>query len=456
MLFASHSHRQEQVSAKDLTWQEVIYKCRVKLQRVPLFYDDEEGPNHMRAQSKIEEYCYELCLIEDLEDGRVHDVDEANGPPGSYEDVSKAGLRARVPIHQISKLFYTNSGTLLGIEDSSSPILLIKRDVNAGASRRLAERYQKYQHQFEDNDDNEEPGYALDMGEGKSLWDQEDENQVLPEEYDLPRHLDPEWLAFEVFTETLGEEDDLEADDSSQYGSQDELPVTPVSSPELLVEANSLATAHMEVGADKDSSRAYNSKNVKSSLSTLECLLRLTILQNYQQTSHLAVHDELLNLFLSDSAWSGSRESRQLERENARKRIGFDPFGSPTKKQLSPKTTKEGTKIGSRRDIGTPAAKSVNSLHRGGTPQRLPNTPHLDPGSPITPSSNRRPKGLSASNIPSPAPVLWTPEQQLSSMFENTYISSSTGRNTRRHTETPEDPSNRNSRATDFEAKEYH
>lgn len=441
MLFAGHSHRQEQVSAKDLTWQEVIYKCRVKLQRVPLFYDDEEGPNQMRAQNKIEEYCYELCLIEDLEDGRVHD-EEKTRQPGSYEDVFKAGLRARVPIHQISKLFYTNSGTLLGIEDSSSPVLLIKRDLNAMASRRLAERYQKYQYQFEDDDDNEEPGYALDMGEGKSFWNPEDEGQTLPEEYDLPRHLDPEWLAFEVFTEPLGDEDDFEADDSSQYGSQDESPVTPVSyPPEPVVGASSLEAVYKEVAADKvssPSSRVYNSKNVKSSLSTLECLLRLTILQNYQQTSHLAVHDELLNLFLSDSAWSGSRESRQLERENVRKRIGFDPFGSPTKKQLPPKTAEEPS-IGAKRDTSTAAPKDVNSLQGKGTPQRLPNTPHLDPRPPITPSSDRRKK---ASNIPFLGPVLWTPEQQLSSAFENTYISSPVGRKGGRRSATPEDRSN--------------
>lgn len=444
MLFAGHSHRQEQVSSKDLTWQEVIYKCRVKLQRVPLFYNDEEGPNQMRAQTKIEEYCYELCLIEDLEDGRVHDVEEQPHPPGSYEDVSKAGLRARIPIHQISKLFYTNSGTLLGIEDSNSPILLIKRDINAVASRRLAERYQRYQHQFEHNDDDdEELGYALDMGEGKSFWNPEDDDQILPEEYDLPRHLDPEWLAFEVFTEPLEDEDDFEADDSSQYGSQDELPVTPVSyPPKSVVETNSLATVYKEVAADKVTSapsHVYSSKNVKSSLSTLECLLRLTILQNYQQTSHLAVHDELLNLFLSDSAWSGSRENRQLEREDARKRIGFDPFGSPTKKQRSPKDAEGGPIIGTKRASGVPATNEVNSLQRRGTPQSLPSIPRLDPGPPVTPSSNRR---LKASNIPSLGQVLWTPEQQLSSAFENTYISSPIERKAGQRAETPKDPRN--------------
>lgn len=437
MLFASHSHRQEQVSAKDLTWQEVIYKCRVKLQRVPLFYDDEEEEGHgtkqMRAQNKIEEYCYELCLIEDLDDGRVHEMEETNRPPGSYEDVPMAGLRTRIPIHQISKLFYTNSGTLLGIEDSNSPILLIKRDINATPSRRLAERVEKYRHHFEDSDDDEESGYALDMGEGRSFLKPENEERALPEEYDLPRHLDPEWLALEVFVEPL-EVDDFEADESSQYDSQDELQTQPESPyPESATKTDSLAKLNRKVGVTKTSplpSQPHSSKNVKSNLSILECLLRLTILQNYQQTSHLAVHDELLNLFLSDSAWSGSVESRRVEREKARRRIGFDPFGSPTKQQ-SPQGNAKEPKTGTIRVAATASAEDAHSLNgnRRETPLRLPDTPRFKPPLPVTPNSDNRLKAQSSSKIPPSPPEPWTPEQQLTSIFQSTYISSSLVRN---------------------------
>jgi hypothetical protein len=142
MLFAGHSHRQEYVSAKDLTWQEVMYKCRVTLQRVPLFCDEEAGEDagdkQLRARSKMQEYCYELSLVEDLDDGRVHDND--NGVSEPFEDVVFAGLRTRIPVHQISKMFYTTSGKLLGIEESKSPILLIKRNKNAPAPRKVLEK----------------------------------------------------------------------------------------------------------------------------------------------------------------------------------------------------------------------------------------------------------------------------------------------------------------------------
>jgi hypothetical protein len=180
MLFAGHSHRQEQVSAKDLTWQEVMHKVRVNLQRVPLFYDEEEGEaagdKHIRAQSKIQEYCYELTLVEDLDDGRIHDT-----IPQPFEDVAMAGLRTRIPVHQIAKMFYTTSGKLLGIEESNSPILLIKRNLLAPAPRKILEKVRGYT--FDDDSD-----------EDDSSYDGEPEPEPEPAHPDLPRHLDPEWL----------------------------------------------------------------------------------------------------------------------------------------------------------------------------------------------------------------------------------------------------------------------
>ena len=107
MLFAGHSHRKN-IIASDLTWKEVFSKCRVKLIRTPLIYDegeDEDCSLHvLRAQSKLDEYCYELSVIEDLDDGRVHEEEENKGLSMPFEDVQKAGLRFRVPIHQVSYL----------------------------------------------------------------------------------------------------------------------------------------------------------------------------------------------------------------------------------------------------------------------------------------------------------------------------------------------------------------
>jgi hypothetical protein len=339
MLFAGHSHRQEHVSAKDLTWQEVMYKCRVNLQRVPLFYDEEAGDNagdkHLRAQSKIQEYCYELTLVEDLNDGRVHDT--ANGTPEPYEDVEKAGMRVRIPVHQISKMFYTTSGKLLGIEESNSPILLLKRDKNAPAPRKILEKVRGYAYS-----DDEEDG-------------EEDEPEPEPESstdrHDLPRHLDPEWLAFEIYTDTP--DDASSATISPVSSAASSRPGSPVpknnttSSPAPTALTTALQSLSLTGGA------SVRQVAVRSDLSILECLLRLTILQNYQQMQHTAVHDELLNLFLSDALWGGSKEERKQEREMTRHKLGFDPFeATATPAQRLQDITPDRRSIASR--TGTP------------------------------------------------------------------------------------------------------
>jgi len=357
MLFAGHSHRKD-LTASDLTWQEVISKCRVKLIRIPLVYDEDENEDStlhaIRAHSKLDEYCYELSVIEDLDDGRVHEDEEGRGPPRPFEDVQKAGIRFSVPIHQvicfkiikrmttanfiqISKIFYTNSGKLLGIDESSSPVLLIKRDLKATPPRKLLDRAARYE--YEDYDEEAEGiGYSLDVGNGNDC-----EQPQIDEEWDLPKHLDPEWFAFEVWTgsldddQSVGDPEESEAEPDGARGSLTH-PSQRIRDPlgagfsELNLQESKGTRSPLSSGNGNSlvTTLPPSSAAVRSNLSLLECLLRLTSLQNYQQASHLTVHDELLNLFLSDAnSWLGSRESREREREDARKRIGFDPFGSP-------------------------------------------------------------------------------------------------------------------------------
>jgi hypothetical protein len=46
---------------------------------------------------------------------------------------------------------------------------------------------------------------------------------------------------------------------------------------------------------------------VRTSLSLLEMLIRLTALQQFQQASHLAIPDELLTFFLEESSTTGGK-----------------------------------------------------------------------------------------------------------------------------------------------------
>jgi hypothetical protein len=66
-------------------------------------------------------------------------------------------------------------------------------------------------------------------------------------------------------------------------------------------------------------------------------LIRLTALQQFQQTSHLAIPDEFLTFFLSESSTVGSggdSDLRRRVRREARLRVGFDPYDeSPIKRR---------------------------------------------------------------------------------------------------------------------------
>lgn len=112
MLFASHASRSE---SHEATWKEVIHKARVKLWRVPLekLYSlpgEPSSPDFCDGRSipsddKAAEFAYQLSIVEDLDDGRIHTFEDDEPQPGSFDDVPLAGIRDIVPIHEISKVY---------------------------------------------------------------------------------------------------------------------------------------------------------------------------------------------------------------------------------------------------------------------------------------------------------------------------------------------------------------
>ncbi|EPS41157.1 hypothetical protein H072_4962 [Dactylellina haptotyla CBS 200.50] len=385
-LFTGHSHRTG-TKMDEFTWQEVAHKCRVKILRVPLHYGGSEADNdlgaagsagnYMRGAEKADEYAYELRIIEDLDDGRVHEYD---GEP--YDDVPSAGRRMSVPIHQVAKIFYTNSGKLLGI-DSVTPILLLKRNPLAEPPRRLLDRISKYERDDDDYSDTEGPSAQLNQ----SLLDYNTSHhpESDPTKWNFPDHLDKEWLAFEFWQEPIDDDDDDEDDEDEESvtsDGKDSRQETPSYSIASLIpgfstmlrgkptpqpkSATSTAVSVRKPGTVAEPPSGGYQRGISglanpklSSLSLLECLLRLTGLQNYQQTSHLFVHDELLNLFLSDTY--SNEKSRRKERAAAKKKIGFDPFGTPA-------VPRRGVEINPNVTILGEAADFRSRLARGGTP----------------------------------------------------------------------------------------
>lgn len=355
MLFASHLRPHDEESVREATWKEVMHKARLKLRRVPirsLQSPDQHPKGGLPGPAGADEYAYQVLLIEDLDDGRVHTFDENEPQPSSYEGVPSAGIREILPIHQISKIFYADTGKILNIStegETNNPILLLKRDVNALPPRRMMESDEVDNFSPEESEDEPEDeeqaqldaqlnGNEHSTNESFSSLHQDS----IPEEWRLPSGLDPEWIAFEVFNEdeTSDTDSDTEAGDSLTA----ETSIDPTLIANLSIEEkghSSLSSPSSPRGKQPTQSAAATTvsnplfNNVRTSLSQLETLLRLTSLQQFQQQSHLSISDELLNFFLEESSTTGAggdEQHRQRLRSDARRRVGWDPYNeSPVK-----------------------------------------------------------------------------------------------------------------------------
>ena len=384
MLFAAHAFRpHDDEGVPEFTWKEVIRKAKVKLMRVSLdqLYDlpsqathrpagvtnastspvDGQTPSDIPSQGRAYEFAYQLVIVEDFDDDRVH---EDEGEP--YEEVARAGIREVFPIHEVSKIFYADTGKILKIGadgEPNNPILLLKRDVNAPPPRRMVQRQPLDAEDIlpaDEHRNNKTEGHSPEedstpLGAGVSSPGHDFKPNVKSR---FPPDLDPEWMAFEVYTEAPDSENE-----------DPELSVLEVSSPPAPVRRSSdfLTSALSGLrlrnsptptptsppsGTDLKASQLVpipQSQSpvpifvpqgstlpaLRTSLSLLELLVRLTALQQFQQASHLTINDEFLNFFLSGSSSTGAgadSEYRKNVRREARRRVGFDPYDeSPIK-----------------------------------------------------------------------------------------------------------------------------
>jgi len=409
MLFSGHSLRpHDDDGFRNTTWQEVIHKVRVKLVRtslntleeLPSFDDSPNGvyeqgatpgvdgyfPTSIPSNAKVDEFAYQLLFVEDLDDGRVHTLEEDEPQPDQFDDISSAGIREVIPIHQISKIFYADTGKILNIGSEgevNNPVLLLKRDISAVPPRRMMERDTAQSMWDEEEDDIEEEqdqDEKEDKSNEKSELDElnaqfardmshaeEDMTRAeAPKPWRLPAGLDPEWIALEVFTEE--EESDTESEVAEEDSDSSRTKHTPVASPptrqgsvepSLTSALSKLRLSPSKAGTPSASSPANAvvissqqnkqvtqtrfglaaaSSSVRTSLSLLEMLVRLTSLQQFQQASHLSINDELLNFFLEESSTTGAApgdiEARKKIRNATRARVGFDPYDeSPIKRR---------------------------------------------------------------------------------------------------------------------------
>ncbi|XXG95730.1 Ran-specific GTPase-activating protein 30 [Hypoxylon texense] len=352
-------------------WQEVLHKTRVRLRRIPFDGNLTGADSSARINSHVK-YAYQLQIVEDLDDGRVHTCEEGDARPSSYDGVPLAGIRESIPVHQISKMFYADVGRILNINNddggSSNPVLLLKRDVRAvppftkeSTVAGHEDQPQLLQNAEESiiSDSTLSQGNSQDeinfqilqeckaAAESMETAESPQPTATTSNSWRLPRDLDPEWIALEVFEmdddneshttdedqqPTPGEEDEEE---EKEHGNEDQ-PSTAV--PQRLkrlsrpsVDSN-LATQlnRMSIASSSSISRPPSSGGsggalihdpdpgtgtfdedllerspfgaIHTSLSLLEMLLRLTSLQEFEQATHLSIPDHVLRFYLDESA----------------------------------------------------------------------------------------------------------------------------------------------------------
>ena len=374
MLFLGHAPPEKEEDVRKSTWKEVIHKADVRLMRVPItalytlpatrqqaesphpkgntptssdsnVEEDDHFARQMEGEVRTDEYAYQLLIVEDFEDDRVHDFKDGEVQPGPYLEVPMAGIREVVPIHELSKIFYADTGKILNIGnegETNSPVLLLKRDPNANPPRRMMGQYDDDDGQ--DYDDHETNGIAQSVEEGDAVNAQILVASKKLDQWRLPLNLDPEWIAFEVYTEAEDSEDEDEAATTSSG------PTRASRAPSLDPQMMS-ALSRLNVNKTLSSSPSPQPPTpqiqqgnrlslppIRTSLSLLETLLRLLSLQQFQQAPHLSVSDEILTFFLNESASTGAAsndvQERKRLREEARRHVGFDPYDeSPVKRR---------------------------------------------------------------------------------------------------------------------------
>jgi hypothetical protein len=504
MLFAGHANRPHEEGFRDTTWKEVMHKARATLLRVPLdnVYDfptpfgttstrpEEATHRQVPSDNKLQEFAYQLLVVEDLDDGRMHSFEDDEPQPGPYDNIEQAGVREVIPIHEISKIFYADTGKILNIGtdgESNNPILLLKRDINAAPPRRMME--QQPTETGYDSDDSHTMGEDVPDDEQTELEDQlrrestpglQGDREQAPAQpafpWRLPPTLDLEWMAFEVYAEDpssdseLDDTEDLEPEGFSPTSQNPGTTQSGSGSPDALSDLSNLtlrpSTPSMLPSASQNtqlipsprktsvSATQYESHAptslppIKTSLSLLEMLIRLTALQQFQQSSHLAIPDEFLNFFLSDSSTVGAGRDADLRRRvrrEARMRVGFDPYDeSPIKRRgeeylehefhdgqdaYEPGSPESGA-LSDHEGFPSGRAPSNFSRSRPGTPVGSNSSPYFpssitnETGHSKTSTDILRESRVSRGNVSSPSPLLrraTTQPGQLQSMKQPSF-----------------------------------
>ncbi|RYP74328.1 hypothetical protein DL769_004031 [Monosporascus sp. CRB-8-3] len=303
MLFRGHasSHESEEPygieeGQRKPTWQEVIHKARVRLCRVPI--NNPHLSNGVDMDISSMGYAYELQIVEDLDDGRVHTFDDGDAHPTPYDGIALAGIRESIPIGQIAKMLYADVGRILNINNedgaSSNPVLLLKRDVQATPPGTLGRHLESIEPLHGHSNLVEDATDQSALGDGilSESSPQDDIDRQLREEsravklaqeplvaasipsqpkpapayqWRLPQDLDPEWIALEVFDfsdENASDEEGDEPTTDDEDGTRQDRYLRPRHTSRPSVDSNLVTQLHrMSLASSSGPSSRPSSRN---------------------------------------------------------------------------------------------------------------------------------------------------------------------------------------------------
>lgn len=360
--------------SSDIMWKEEHARCQVKLWRVndlgAVSFETQESSSSSKPKgtsllsdfSEQLEYQYVMTIDESFKDGRYHEKDE------------KPSCRA-IDISAVTRLFFSASGKLLQIEESKSPVLVLKLNAAFDPMRNMTTSRKS-----RTNENGEDSETASET----ELSDPEDESFIYEQNHEHlaagPEHV--EWLAFEQYSagDDLAEEDledELEAsvssseeedydesDRSSSRGLSDDL--------KSLRLSDQSAVSSSPLAVSTPSAKLGRHTEGRGSLSLLEYLVRISALQSNDQESIYSIHDERIALYLRDESATGAATSTAPSSS-----IKDSPVGTHSEAPDLPRNRRR-----SNLTPGGSSARKPQHMSRGEPGSSRSNSLQVTPGTP--------------------------------------------------------------------------
>ncbi|KAJ2492823.1 Ran-specific GTPase-activating protein 30 [Coemansia sp. RSA 2050] len=276
-------------SRHDFTWKEEFVKCRLCLWRLDRCL------------------AYELRILEDTDDGRYHAEEERPQAAEWASAMGSIGVGGRsivVPLERVATLYYTSAGSLLNIEDSTSPVLVLSvKSEQADPLSDMAEFgklndnvcWYALEIAATDPDSSESDSSESDSSESDSDGDS---SADISEEDEELAHTFDQLCAVSPATDDDGDDgddgDDDDGDDDDGDNIEEQQAVEEKESDIEEGESRPPSLASHLLQPLEFLAHEWN----MSTLSLLEYMIRLACVEMSEQVSHLEVPDEKLRLYL--------------------------------------------------------------------------------------------------------------------------------------------------------------